>query len=113
MNEARGGRNRETRGVMRREERGDGGTERPYFCGPCLEHVRASARTSVRSRSRQHKRTSRDAFVASCITKAWTYTHTTPYRNTRVSVCSYVARLTVPSHTLASRHSLKHDVEIR
>lgn len=72
----RGGRNRETRGAMRRKERGDREAERPYFSGPCLEHVRTSARTSVRSRPCQHKRISRSTSVASCIRKARTHTHT-------------------------------------
>jgi len=36
VNEARGGRNRETRGVMRRKEQEGRGAKRLYFSGPCL-----------------------------------------------------------------------------
>lgn len=73
-NSARGERGTETQGgVIRRKERENDG-ERPYFSGPCLEHIHVCIHASVRPHPRERKRISRGASVA-CVYKEGTHTH--------------------------------------
>lgn len=85
----RQGRNRDTRGVTRRKERENDG-ERPYFSGPCLEHIHVCIHASVRPHPREHKRISPRCICSPvCIRKAHIHIVTWPGSDCPVSYSGF------------------------